>query len=191
MGAPARSEASVRVVAGRWRGRRLTAPTGELVRPTTDRVKEALFSILGDAVQGALVLDLCCGSGSLGIEALSRGAGRAVFVDREQRALAAVRKNLAACGAMPADAEVVVGHAVAWLSGPGFSPGGVPWLLLADPPYGRGLAAGIAEVLVRPEREYSYSARQAGGQTTVATLNRKRVRDRAVTLKRVCKPDRR
>ncbi len=137
----------MRVVAGRWRGRRLTAPAGDVVRPTTDRVKEALFSILGDTVREALVLDLCCGSGGLGIEALSRGASRAVFVDQERHALAAVRKNLATCGARPDEAQVVSGDAVAWLAGPAFSPGAGPWLLLADPPYGQGLAGRLAEVL--------------------------------------------
>src|SRR5271169_5215520 len=73
--------AAVRVIAGRYGGRRLVAPPGRLVRPTADRVREALFSILGD-LRGASVLDLFAGSGALGIEALSRGAARAVFVEQ-------------------------------------------------------------------------------------------------------------
>jgi len=88
----------VRVVAGRHGGRRLVAPAGDATRPTSDRVREALFSVLGASVQGARVLDLYAGSGALGIEALSRGAASAVFVDRAQPAIAAIRANLQALG---------------------------------------------------------------------------------------------
>jgi 16S rRNA (guanine966-N2)-methyltransferase len=82
----------MRVVAGEWRGRPLKAPPG--ARPTADRVKEALFSILGARVPQARVLDLFAGSGALGIEALSRGAAHATFVDDDARALATLRTNL-------------------------------------------------------------------------------------------------
>ena len=88
----------MRVVAGRHGGRRLVAPAGDATRPTSDRVREALFSVLGASVQGARVLDLYAGSGALGIEALSRGAASAVFVDRAQPAIAAIRANLRALG---------------------------------------------------------------------------------------------
>ena len=88
----------MRVVAGRHGGRRLVAPAGDATRPTSDRVREALFSVLGASVQGARVLDLYAGSGALGIEALSRGAASAVFVDRAQPAIAAIRANLQALG---------------------------------------------------------------------------------------------
>ena len=88
----------MRVVAGRYGGRRLVAPPGSATRPTSDRVREALFSVLGPSVQGARVLDLYAGSGALGIEALSRGAASAVFVDRSPRAVAAIRANLEALG---------------------------------------------------------------------------------------------
>ena len=87
----------MRVVAGVFKGRRLAAPRGTRTRPTADRVREALFSILGD-VGGARVLDLYAGSGALGIEALSRGAGSAVFVERDAKAVAAIERNLAAVG---------------------------------------------------------------------------------------------
>jgi 16S rRNA (guanine966-N2)-methyltransferase len=82
----------MRIIAGEHRGRRLTAPPG--ARPTADRVREALFSILGDRVRGARVLDLFAGSGALGIEALSRGAAQATFVDDDPGAAAAIRANL-------------------------------------------------------------------------------------------------
>jgi 16S rRNA (guanine966-N2)-methyltransferase len=92
----------VRVIAGKYGGRRLRAPRGRATRPTSDRVREALFSMLGapatDGLEGAVVLDLFAGSGALAIEALSRGAARAVLVERDPRALAAMRANLAELG---------------------------------------------------------------------------------------------
>jgi 16S rRNA (guanine966-N2)-methyltransferase len=88
----------VRIVAGEFRGRRLQAPRGSSTRPTADRVREALFSMLGE-IGGLRVLDLFAGSGALGIEALSRGAASAVFVERDQAAVAAIRRNLEAIGA--------------------------------------------------------------------------------------------
>jgi 16S rRNA (guanine966-N2)-methyltransferase len=89
----------MRVIAGQWGGRRLQAPPGDATRPTSDRVREALFSVLGERVDGARVLDLFAGSGALGIEALSRGAASATFVDSAARAVAALRRNLDALGA--------------------------------------------------------------------------------------------
>jgi 16S rRNA (guanine(966)-N(2))-methyltransferase RsmD len=76
----------VRVIAGDLKGQRLVAPRGWKVRPTSDRAREAIFSVLGERVEGARVLDLCCGTGALAIEALSRGAARATLVDRDVRA---------------------------------------------------------------------------------------------------------
>ncbi len=94
----------MRVIAGTRGGRRLTAPPGDGTRPVSDRVKESLFSSLGATVDGATVLDLFAGSGSFGIEALSRGASTAVFVERERAALRALNGNLQVLGF---DAEVV------------------------------------------------------------------------------------
>ena len=89
----------MRVIAGTFRGRRLTVPKGNrLVRPTTDRVKESVFSILREQVVGANFLDLCAGSGSIGIEALSRGAKHVTFLDRDRRCLAIIERNLDVCG---------------------------------------------------------------------------------------------
>jgi 16S rRNA (guanine966-N2)-methyltransferase len=84
----------MRVIAGLYKGRRLAAPAGRETRPTSDRVREALFSVLGDRVGGARVLDLFAGSGALGIEALSRGAATATFVDAAPAAIKALRANL-------------------------------------------------------------------------------------------------
>jgi 16S rRNA (guanine966-N2)-methyltransferase len=117
----------MRVVAGDFKGRRLYAPRGRGTRPTADRVREALFSILGD-VSGLRVLDLFAGSGALGIEALSRGASEAVFVDRDPRAIAAIRRNLDAVGAT---APVVQGYAIDFI---GQRQRGYD-LVFVDPPY--------------------------------------------------------
>jgi 16S rRNA (guanine966-N2)-methyltransferase len=95
------------VIAGTWGGRRLAAPPGTATRPTSDRVREALFSMLG-ALDGGRVLDLFAGSGALGIEALSRGAAFCAFVDRDRRAIAALRANLRA---LEADPDVFAVHA--------------------------------------------------------------------------------
>ena len=88
----------MRVIAGSAKGRRLFAPKGTETRPTSDRVKESLFNILGERVIGGAVLDLYAGSGALGIEALSRGAARAVFVDAEKAAIETIRRNVEGAG---------------------------------------------------------------------------------------------
>ncbi len=99
----------MRVIAGSAKGRRLVGGDSKETRPLTDRTKEALFASLGDRVEGADVLDLYAGSGSIGIEAMSRGANRAVFVEKGRRALDALRRNLSTVGF---DNVVVVGQAV-------------------------------------------------------------------------------
>jgi 16S rRNA (guanine966-N2)-methyltransferase len=131
----------VRVVAGEFRGRRLAAPRGVLTRPTADRVREALFSMLGD-VTGARVLDLYAGSGALGIEALSRGAESAVFVERDARAAAVIERNLASLGL---DQQVVRQDAVRFLA----RHAGIFDLVFCDPPYDSAsrLAGPLAERL--------------------------------------------
>ena len=118
----------MRVVAGEYRGRRLQAPRGTSVRPTSDRVREALFSILGD-IEGLRVLDLFAGSGALAIEALSRGAASATLVENDRAALDAIRANLAPLEG--ANAEIVRADALAWLGGRR----GPFDLVFADPPY--------------------------------------------------------
>jgi 16S rRNA (guanine966-N2)-methyltransferase len=131
----------VRVVAGEFRGRRLAAPRGARTRPTADRVREALFSMLGD-VSGARVLDLYAGSGALGIEALSRGAGSAVFVERDARAVSAIERNLASLGL---EQRVVRQDAARFLA----RAQGTFDLVFCDPPYDSAsrLAGPLAERL--------------------------------------------
>lgn len=123
----------MRIVAGAHGGRRLVAPAGDATRPTTDRVREALFSILHgrDAVDGARVLDLYAGTGALGLEALSRGAAHATFVEVGRPALAALRENVRAL-AVEDRATIVAARAEAWVK----VAGGEPFdLVLADPPW--------------------------------------------------------
>ena len=91
------STAHVRIVAGEFRGRRLSAPAGRETRPTADRVREAIFALIGP-VEGASVLDLFAGSGAMGLEALSRGAAGATLVDRSPRAVACLRTNVGTLG---------------------------------------------------------------------------------------------
>jgi 16S rRNA (guanine966-N2)-methyltransferase len=135
----------MRIVAGSRRGARLEAPTGSDVRPTTDRVRESLFGMLeggrfGDPLVGAdgdgLVVDMFAGTGALGLEALSRGAARAVFVEKDRTALEVIRRNVAALR-FEGEAEVIQADATRFdREAPGHAS-----LVLLDPPYGEGLAA--------------------------------------------------
>lgn len=136
----------MRVVAGSARGRPLRAPTGRATRPTSDRVRESIFNILasqgcfdgpiGDPEpQGISVVDLFAGSGALGIEALSRGAASAVFVDADPAAVAAVGENLRSLGWDGDVARVVRADVPRWLRGPGREALAEADLVLADPPY--------------------------------------------------------
>ncbi|WP_206831188.1 16S rRNA (guanine(966)-N(2))-methyltransferase RsmD [Alicyclobacillus fructus] len=122
----------MRVIAGNWRGISLEAPRGDAVRPTTDRVKESMFNLIPHQL-GGLVLDLFAGSGALGIEALSRGAARAIFVDKDPQSARLVRRNLERVGAL-AQAEVWVmdwARAVRRFE----ASGDVASYVFVDPPY--------------------------------------------------------
>jgi 16S rRNA (guanine966-N2)-methyltransferase len=148
----------MRIVGGRLRGRELAAPKSQAIRPTADRLREALFNILvhayGDPVSGARVLDLFAGTGALGLEALSRGAAFALFIDDGVEARALLRENVAALGlggvtrVFRRDAvKLGTAHPVAPFS-----------LAFLDPPYGRGLA------------EQALASARAGGWFTPAAL---------------------
>ena len=125
---------SVRIIAGNWRGRTIDVPSGTRTRPTASRTREALFSILASPLgtfDGLRVLDLFAGSGALGFEALSRGAGEAVFVDRDRAAIDTIVRNIQR---LQANARAVRADANA------FRGSGVFGLVLADPPYESGAA---------------------------------------------------
>lgn len=124
----------MRVITGIARGRRLKTLEGRDIRPTTDRVKEALFSIIQFELEGRTVLDMFAGSGQLGIEALSRGAAKAVFVDSDKRAAAVIRENLEHTG-LSSQAEVYNADSLMFVRNRGerFD------IALLDPPYGKGI----------------------------------------------------
>lgn len=118
----------MRVIAGEFRSRRLKTPAGFDVRPTPDRLREALFNVLASLIEGSVFLDAYAGSGSVGIEALSRGAARAIFIERARDAAAVIRENLAALG-LSKQAEVLQGRTLQYL------PHRKADIIFLDPPY--------------------------------------------------------
>lgn len=129
-----------RIVAGRWGGRRLAVPAGRDVRPTAERVREAWMAILGPALPGASVLDLCAGTGALGLEALSRGATHATFVERHPASLGVLRRNIAELEAGP-ETSVIRSDAVRYVGS--LAPGAFD-VAVADPPFASPLAIQLA-----------------------------------------------
>jgi 16S rRNA (guanine966-N2)-methyltransferase len=155
----------MRVIAGTYGGRRLRAPRGRATRPTAERVREALFAALGE-LRGEVVLDLFAGTGALAIEALSRGAARAVLVERDQRALEALRANLAELHLGPDVAEVRRGDALRALR-TARERAETYDLLFVDPPYshagvlGRQLGAALVPLLAPRARVVVESDRRS------------------------------
>jgi 16S rRNA (guanine966-N2)-methyltransferase len=135
----------VRIIAGRWRGRRIAAPAGERTRPTSERVREAWLSALQHDVVGATILDLFAGSGALGLEALSRGAAHATFVERAAGPLRALDSNISALGAS-ALATVIRGDALRYIEG---LAAGEFDIAFADPPYATDAARRLVEAFER------------------------------------------
>jgi 16S rRNA (guanine(966)-N(2))-methyltransferase RsmD len=158
----------MRVIAGHLGGRRLAAPSGRTTRPTSDRVREALFSILGDAVRDAAVLDLFAGSGALGIEALSRGAAAATFVESSNTALKVLAANLANLGL---EATIARGDALRWLRGVADDYD----LVFLDPPYEKAERLG-------PELSAVLPAALAPGATVVVECDRRKPLDLELSL---------
>ncbi len=134
----------MRIISGEWRGRRLIAPTGQTTRPTADRARETLFSMLASRLggfTGLAVADLFAGSGALGFEALSRGATSCLFVDSDRAAIAAIRANAATLDATGADIRQLSALSLPTLAAP-------LDLILADPPYEGIDAAALLDSLV-------------------------------------------
>ena len=179
----------MRVVGGSARGRRLQAPAGTGTRPTSDRVRESIFNMLfslssasgGEEgeIEGAAVLDLFAGTGAMGIEALSRGAARAVFIESDAAAVAAIRANLASTGLGPA--EVVRGEVLTRLAGePAHD------IAFCDPPYRFGdwprlldvvparLVVAESDAPVGPVEGWDVTRSRHYGGTVVEVLRRKR-----------------
>jgi 16S rRNA (guanine966-N2)-methyltransferase len=137
----------VRIIAGNWRGRPLEAPPGKSTRPTADRVRETLFSMLASRLgsfEDLRVADLFAGSGALGFEALSRGAASVTFVENDAQALAVIKRNAARLGA---------GDHVRPLGGSALAlPRSDPFdLIFADPPYAQGSGSAVVEAVAKAE----------------------------------------
>ena len=170
----------MRIVAGEWRGRRIAAPADPRVRPTADRVREAWMSIVGPRLEGARVLDLFAGSGALGLEALSRGAASAEFVELNAASLRALRENIAHLGAGD---RAVVRRGDALRIAESLAAGAYD-VAFADPPYRLGMAERIAarwlEVPFAAVLGVEHGAKEAmpeGGET-------RRYGDTAITIYR-------
>lgn len=160
------------------------APRGRATRPTSDRVREALFSILAGSVEGARVLDLFAGSGALAIEALSRGASEAVLVDSSPAAVAAIRRNLSALGV---DADVRRQDALRYLEGARRDARQYD-LVFLDPPYrhasalGRQLSATLHPVLAPGGRVVTESDRRAPLGLDLELLDERRYGDTLIRI---------
>jgi 16S rRNA (guanine966-N2)-methyltransferase len=125
----------MRIISGKYRGRNLRSPPSMQVRPTSDRLRETLFNILAPRIEEARFLDLCAGSGAVGIEALSRGAAHATFVDRSRKMCGLVESNLDLCGVPEDETEVVQAEAAEYLRRVQ-SKGVERWdIAFFDPPY--------------------------------------------------------
>jgi 16S rRNA (guanine966-N2)-methyltransferase len=173
----------MRIIAGTHGGRELIAPKGRATRPTSDRVREALFSILGD-INGLRVLDLFSGSGALAIEALSRGARHATLVDSAAPAIAVIRRNLEALGL---DAEVVRQPAARFLQAA--SRDGRQYdLVFLDPPYrhastlGRELTSALRPILAGDSRVVAESDRRAPLGLELALVDERRYGDTLIQI---------
>jgi 16S rRNA (guanine966-N2)-methyltransferase len=176
----------MRVIAGRLGGRRLKAPRGRLTRPTSERVREALFAMLAD-IEGARVLDLFAGTGALGIEALSRGAEHAVFVERDASAARVLRENLEALELVPEAAEVRRGDALAALESARRAKETYD-LVFIDPPYdqardwGAELSAALPWVLAPGARMVVESDRRAPLRLGAQLQRQRRYGDTSITI---------
>jgi 16S rRNA (guanine966-N2)-methyltransferase len=132
----------MRIIAGQWRGRSIEAPPGRATRPTADRVREALYSMLASRLgsfEGLRVADLFAGSGALGFEALSRGAASATFVETDPKAVAVIRRNATRLGAT---AQIIGGSALVLPRSDPFD------LILADPPYEPGSGSAVVKAVI-------------------------------------------
>lgn len=180
----------MRIISGKARGRRLNTPQSQHTRPTTDRIRESLFAILGD-VRGCAVLDGFAGTGALGLEAWSRGATRCVFVERDRRAAQLVRENIALLGVPEDEAALLqlpLDRALALIQEP-FD------LIFLDPPYHTTLLAEALELLAAREdlcdadtliiAEQEADEPEPGGESFEAEDVREYGRTRLTFLRRV------
>lgn len=151
----------MRIIAGAYKGRRLVSPKNDLVRPTSDQVREFIFSVIGEDIKGSAVLDLFAGTGALGLESKSRGASDVVFVDLSRQSLEIVRKN---CELVGLKAEIIKGDAAKVLVSRQAI--GAFDYIFCDPPY---LYAEFALIL---EKIREFNRLKAGGQVIYESSSR-------------------
>ena len=179
----------MRITGGEFGGRNLKVPKSDAIRPTQDRVREALFNIIQFEVAGCEFLDLFAGSGAVGLEVLSRGAKAVTFVERERRHLAVLKENVDSFRVQSTAVDIVAADAYRWIeryAGPGFTIG------LADPPYALGEEKGYAQVLatladrgvIRPGG--LFIAEMTAVQKAEKTPGWELVRDRTYGKTRLC-----
>jgi 16S rRNA (guanine966-N2)-methyltransferase len=173
----------MRIVAGEWRGRKLKVPAGA-VRPTADRVRAAWMSIVHALLPGANVLDLCAGSGALGIEALSRGAQHATFVESSDRVVRTLRENLALVGADDRSTVIRMDAAayVARLASNAFD------VAFVDPPYTSGVAHAVAERWLQAPFARIIGIEHSSRDAMPGATDTRRYGDTAITFYRVADP---
>jgi 16S rRNA (guanine966-N2)-methyltransferase len=180
----------VRIISGQWKGLRLVAPPGHIARPTTDRVKESIFNLMGFDWSGQTVVDLFAGSGALGLEALSRGADEAILVDKNKTSIRTVRENVEKCHAQERAQVWALDWSVAWhrISQLGASIG---WVFV-DPPYSLNLWESVLRVISQSELsihfgivcEHPKHIRLPDEQGTLHTVKQKCYGDICVTIYR-------
>ncbi len=167
----------MRVIAGSLKGRRLLAPSWEGLRPTSDKLRETLFNVLGGRTAGARVLDGYAGTGAVGIEAISRGAAEVTFVESDPRAVALIAENLARCGLKNGYA-IIRGTVAQTLNRLVAAPAFVPFdIILLDPPYNTSPSealTGVEAVLARDGLVVLEHARRSAAPDRAGRLERSR-----------------
>jgi 16S rRNA (guanine966-N2)-methyltransferase len=170
----------MRIVAGKWRGRRIEAPVGDDVRPTLDRVREAWMSILQPDIPGARVVDLFAGSGALGLEALSRGADSATLVEKSARSIRAIANNIET---LTAGAAATIKRADAIQFAKGLAAGDFD-VAFADPPYGGGFAPVLASIWLETPFASILSIEHKRGEKMPEATDTRRYGTSAITFYR-------
>lgn len=170
----------MRIIAGKWRGRRIEAPSGEDVRPTLDRVREAWMSILQPDIPGSRVVDLFAGSGALGLEALSRGAASVTLVEKSARSIRAIASNIETLGAGD---SATIKRADAILFAKGLSAGDFD-VAFADPPYEGGFAPLLASIWLETPFSSILSVEHKRGEKMPDATDTRRYGTSAITFYR-------
>jgi len=169
----------LRIIAGQFRGRKLKSPPSLQTRPTSDRLRETLFNILAPQIDGARFLDLCAGSGAVGIEALSRGAAHVTFVDRSRKMCALIRANLDSLGVTENVTDVVCSQATDFLRRNAKRANHERWdLLFFDPPYS-------ADYTLTLELTGTGAALTQNGLLVIEHYHKKELPEKAGPLRRI------